>query len=71
MLVDGFLAFLDGTVVLSLTDVAALLVADHIERDELRIIVLVALLFLEVSLDKGLRAIKISIVAGIEGVPPA
>ena len=51
---DGFLAFLDGTVILPLANVPALFVANRIEGNQFGIVVLVAFLFLEVSFDKGL-----------------
>ena len=51
---DGFLAFLDGTVELPLTYIPALFVANRIEGNQFGVVVLIAFLFLEVSLDKGL-----------------
>ena len=54
MLVDGFLTFLDSAVILTLTDVATLLVANHVEGNQFGIVVFVAFLFLKIPLDKGL-----------------
>ena len=71
MLVDGFLTFLDGTVVLTLANLSALLVANHIEWNQFCIVVLVTFLFLKVSVDKGLGAVEVSVIASIEGMPPA
>ena len=71
MLTDGLLALLDGTVVLTLTQVTTLLVGHHVEGDHLRIVVLVALLFLQIAVDEGLRTVIIGIIAGVERMPPS
>ena len=70
MQLDGLLRFLDGPVEISLTQRAALLVAHRVEGNQLGIVVLVAVFLLQTAVDKGLRTIKISVVSGIERVPP-
>ena len=51
---DGLFAFLDGTVVLTLTDLSALTLGHRVEGQHLREVVLMAFLFLKVSLYEGL-----------------
>ena len=67
---DGLLRFLDGTVKIALTHLAALLVGDGIEGNQLGIVVLVAVLLFQTTVDKRLRTIKIRIISGIERMPP-
>ena len=71
MQLDGFLTLLDGSVILASADVTALLVAYHVEGEHLSVVVLVALLLLQISFDKGLRSVEIHIIARIERVPPS
>jgi hypothetical protein len=70
MELDGLLGFLDGPVVLTFTDLTAVLVADGIEGQQLGIVVLVALLLLQVTVDEGLLTIEISVVSCVECMPP-
>ena len=70
MELDGLLAFLDGTVEVRLSQLTAALVANRIERDDLRVVVLVALLLFQRTVDIGQRAIIIGIVARSERMPP-
>ena len=66
---DGFLAFLYSSVEIALSDFAARLVAHGVERNNLGEVVLVAVLLLKRAVDIGERAVIISIVTGLEGVP--
>ena len=68
---DGFLTFLDGTVVVALAQFAAVLVAYGIKGDDFGIVVLVALLFLERGIDISQGAIIVYIVLGVEGMQPS
>ena len=54
MSADGFFAFLDGSVVQTLTNLPALTFGHRVERQHLREVVLMPFLLLEVSLDEGL-----------------
>ena len=54
VLLDGFLRLLDGSRIIALAYVTALLVAYGIERNQFRIVVLVAALLLYISVNKGL-----------------
>ena len=71
MLVDGFLALLDGTVEVRLAEISAVLVAYGIEGEHLCIVVLVALFFLQRAIYIGKCAIIIGIVSCVEGMPPS
>ena len=51
---DGLLAFLDGTVVQALADLATLPLAHRVEGQHLREVVLMTFLLLQVTLDEGL-----------------
>ena len=53
-----------------LAKAAAVLVADGVEGDHLRVVVLVALLFLKRTVDIRHRTVIISIVTGSERMPP-
>ena len=64
MLLDGFLGLLDGTVEVALAQVAALLVAYGVQRNQLGVVVLVALLLLQISVDEGLRTVEVGVVFG-------
>ena len=68
---DGFLTFLDGTVVVVLAQFAAVLVAYGIKGDDFGIVVLVALFFLERGIDISQGAIIVYIVLGVEGMQPS
>ena len=67
---DGLLRLLDGTVELTFAYLAALLVGNGIEGNQLGEVVLVAVLLLQTALNKCLRAVEIRVVASIERVPP-
>ena len=71
MELDGLLGFLDGTVVVALSQLAALLVGDRVEGNQFRTVVLVAVLFLYVAVDEGLRTVIIGVVARVERLPEA
>ena len=64
MQADGLLALLDGAVVAAFAQLHALLVADHVEGDELGIVVFIAFLFLQIAVDEGLRTVEVDIVSG-------
>ena len=68
---DGLLAFLDGAVVLPLADLTALPLAHRVEGQHLREVVLMAFLLFKVSLDEGLRAVEIGVIARVERMPSA
>ena len=68
---DGFLHLLDGTVVVALARLAALLVAHGIEGQLLRVVVLVALLLLQVSVDEGQATVIVGVVFGSKRLPEA
>ena len=70
MLVDGFLAFLDSTVEVGFTQIAAVPVAYGIERNLLRKVVPVAFFLLQRPVDISHGTIIIGIVSGIKGMPP-
>ncbi len=65
------LALLYCAVKTGLADVAACLVAHNIHRYQFRKVVLVALLFLQRTVDKRLTAVIERVVTGVERVPPA
>ena len=67
---DGLLRLLDGTVELTFAYLAALLVGNGIEGNQLGEVVLVAVLLLQTALNKCLRAVEIRVVSSIERVPP-
>ncbi len=67
----GLLAFLYGAVEISLSDFAAILVADGVERNKFREVVLVAVLLLQRTVNIGERAVVIGVVARLERMPPA
>ncbi len=67
---DGLLRLENGLVEIGLAQLLAILVAHRIEGDNLGVVVLVACLFLQGTLDVGLLAIKIGIVTGMKRVPP-
>ena len=71
MLVNGFLAFFDGTVVVAFTYFAATLVGNGVEWNLLGIVVLVASFFLQRGINIGEGTIIIGIVSGVEGMPPS
>ena len=71
VLSDGFAALLDSQIVLSFTDISAGLVAHRIERYQLRVIVFVAFLLLQVTVDEGLRTVEKGVVSGVKGMPPS
>ena len=66
MQLDGLLTFLYGLLEVAFTYLAALLVADGVERQHLREVVLVAVLFLERTVDVGKRTIIICVIASLE-----
>lgn len=66
----GLLRFLYRTVEIGLAKIAACLVANGIERYHLREIILVAALFGQRSVYKCLASVIISIVSGVERMPP-
>ena len=67
---DGFLGLLDGLVKATLTQFAALLVGHGVERDELGVVILVAVFLGQRAVYVGQRTIIIGVVSGIERVPP-
>ena len=67
---NGLLAFLNGPVVLPCSYSEAVPVANHIERQNFCLIVLVSFFFLKVTLDESVRTIEIGIIARIESMPP-
>ena len=71
MLVNGFLAFLDGAVVVRLAQFAAVLVANRIIRNHFRVIVLISVFLFERAFDIGYGTIIIGVVSGVEGMPPS
>ena len=71
MQLDGFLRFLDGSVEIALADFFRVLVADGVERNQLGEVVLVALFFLQGSVDIGQVAVVVDVVACRERMPPA
>ena len=71
VLVNGFLAFFDGTVVVTLTYFTATLVGNGVEWNLLGIVVLVACFFLQRGINIGECTIIIGIVSGVEGMPPS
>ena len=71
MLVNGFLAFLDGAVVVRLAQFAAVLVANRIIRNHFRVIVLISVFLFERAFYIGYGTIIIGVVSGVEGMPPS
>ena len=71
MLVNGFLAFFYGTVVVGLTQFFTGFVGNGVERYLLGIVVLVACFFLQRGINVGQCTIVIGIVFGVEGMPPS
>ena len=67
---DGFLTLLDGPVEIGLAQFAAALVAYGVEGNEFGEVVLIAVFFLQRTVDVGQRTVVVGIVTGIEGVPP-
>ena len=65
---DGLLALLDGTVVLALAQLAALLVAHHIEGDHVRVVVLIAFLLLQIAVDERLLSVEVDVITRRECV---
>ena len=68
MQTDGFLALLDGAVVLALAQLAALFVAHHIEGNHLRVVVLIAFLLLQIAVDERLLPVEVDVITGGERV---
>ena len=66
---DDFLRLLDGSVVVSLAQFPAALVGNSIQGNQLRTVVLVAVLLLQATLNKGLRTIIIGIIASSKRLP--
>ena len=66
MQLDGLLAFLYGLLEVAFAYLAALLVADGVERQHLREVVLVAVFFLKRTVDVGKRTIIICIISSLE-----
>ena len=71
MLVDGFLAFQDGSVEVGFSYFFAILVADRIQGDDLRIVVLVACLLFQGTIDVSKRSVVVCVVVRIQGMPPS
>ena len=67
---DGFLTLLDSAVVVALADLATVFVSYGVEGDDLGKVILVPVLFLHGGIDIGLRTVEISVITGIEGMPP-
>ena len=68
---DGFLALLDGSLVVAFAQLASLFVAHGIERNHLCEVVLDAILLFDGGIDIGQRAIIIGIIFSEERVPPS
>ena len=68
---DGFLRLLNGLFELALAYLTAVLVADGVEGEGLGIVVLVAFLLFEVTVDEGLLPVVVDVVFGIKCVPPS
>ena len=68
---DTLLTLLDGSVVVRLSQVFIVFVRHRIEGQQLRIVIPVAALLLEVTFDEGLIAVEIGVISGIERLPPA
>ena len=70
MQLDGLLAFLYGSVKIGCTQLLASLVADRIKRYSLGVVVLIACFFLLRTFYVSQGSVIISIIAGIESMPP-
>ena len=71
MALDGLFHFLYGACVFGCAHYLGVLVASHIEGYDFCEVVFMSFLLLFGTLDKGYLSVIISIVTGIEGVPPA
>ena len=67
---NGFLTFLYGAVKVGLARLARAFVAYGVERNKFGEIVFVAVLLLQRAVNVGERSVIISVVTGVEGVPP-
>ena len=70
VLLDGLFRLFDGTVKIGLSNFAGSLVADHREGYHLGKIVLIATFLLLGAVDKGETAVIISVITGVERMPP-
>ena len=71
MQLDNLLCFLDGTFVVAFAQFAALLVGNGVEGYQLRTVVFVAALLLQITVDKGQRTVIVGVVAGSKRMPEA
>ena len=70
MALDGFLGFLNGGVELTLAQLHAALVAYGVERDDFGEVVFIPLLLGKRTVNICLGTVEISVVTGIESMPP-
>ena len=68
---NSLLTFLDSLLEVALAQLLRLLVADSIKGNQLRKVILVAVFLLQRAVDIGQRTIIVSIITGIERVPPS
>ena len=68
MLLDGLLAFLDGTVKLSAAQLHGVLVANHVVRQHLHVVVFVAVPLGHVALFERLVSVEVGIVLGLQSL---
>ena len=66
---DGFLHLLNRSLVMRFAYVATQFVANGVKRQQFGKVILVALLFLQISIQKGHVTVIIGVIAGVEGVP--
>ena len=71
VLLDSLLRLLYGARKIALAQVATLFVAYGIERNQFRVVVLVAVLLLNGTVNKGLLTIEVGVVTGVERMPPS
>ena len=68
---NGLLHLFDGALVVRLAYSATRLIANGVKRNQFGVVIFVALLFFEITIDKGHVSIIIGIIAGVESVPEA